>query len=521
MKLKPTLGTTCSITMARHSRVVGAARLLPLVLLLTLPAVVQAQFNYTTNNGTITITGYTGPGGAVDIPSTINGLPVNVIGDGAFQYNTSLTSVTIPNSVTNIGYYAFTGCTRLTAITVDALNSAYSSVDGVLFNKNQTTLIQYPGGKAGSYTIPNSVTNIGLCAFAYCTSLTRATIPNSVTSIAGGAFLNCTSLTSVSIGNGVTTLGYDVFENCTSLTSVTIPDSVTIIGGISFYGQGAFRNCTSLTNVTLGNSVTEIGPIAFSLCTSLTSVTIPNSVTTIGDGAFGGCISLTSVTIGNSLTAIGYAAFSGCTSLIAITADALNSAYSSVDGVLFDKSQTMLIQYPGGKAGRDYTIPNSVTSIGDLAFGSCTILTNVTIPNSVTSIGFVAFSGCTSLTGVYFKGYAPSVGLNVFYDDHNVTVFYLPGTTGWGATFAGRPAAQWLPEARTTDADFGVRTNQFGFNIRWASDKVVVVEVSPNLSNPVWTPVSTNTLTGGSSYFSDPQWTNHSTRFYRLLCPVP
>ena len=92
-------------------------------------------------------------------------------------------------------------------------------------------------------------------------------------------------------------------------------------------------------------------------------------------------------------------------------------------------------------------------------------------------------------------------------------------TTGWGATFAGRPTALWLPEARTSDADFGVRTNQFGFNIRWASDKVVVVEASPNLSNPVWTPVSTNTLTGGSSYFSDPQWTNHPTRFYRLRSP--
>ena len=116
MKLKPTLGTTCSITMARHSRVVGAARLLPLVLLLTLPAVVQAQFNYTTNNGTITITGYTGPGGAVDIPSTINGLPVNVIGDGAFQYNTSLTSVTIPNSVTSIWNFAFFSCTNLTGV---------------------------------------------------------------------------------------------------------------------------------------------------------------------------------------------------------------------------------------------------------------------------------------------------------------------------------------------------------------------------------------------------------------------
>ena len=135
--------------------------LLPLLLLLTLPAAVQAQYNYLTRNGAITITRYDCSSGAVTIPSTINGLPVTSIGNGAFANCTSLTSVTIPNSVTSIGGRAFSGCTSLSAITVEALNSFYSSVNGVLFNKSQTTLIQYPGGKAGSYTIPNSVTSIG------------------------------------------------------------------------------------------------------------------------------------------------------------------------------------------------------------------------------------------------------------------------------------------------------------------------------------------------------------------------
>jgi len=135
--------------------------LLLLLLLLTLPAAVQAQYHYLTKNGAITITPYNCFSGAMTIPSTINGLPVTSIGHQAFQSCTSLTSVTIPNSVTNIGDYAFSGCTSLSAITVEALNSFYSSVDGVLFNKSQTMLMQYPGGKAGSYTIPNSVTSIG------------------------------------------------------------------------------------------------------------------------------------------------------------------------------------------------------------------------------------------------------------------------------------------------------------------------------------------------------------------------
>src|ERR1035437_6548260 len=145
-------------------------KLLPLLLLLALPAAVQAQYTDTTNNGTITITGYTGSGGAVTIPDTITGLPVTSIGSSAFYYCTRLTSVTIGNSVTNIGYRAFDSCTSLIAITVAATNSVYSSVAGVLFNKSQTTLIQCPGGKAGSYTIPNTVTSIGSYAFYYCSS---------------------------------------------------------------------------------------------------------------------------------------------------------------------------------------------------------------------------------------------------------------------------------------------------------------------------------------------------------------
>jgi hypothetical protein len=246
--------------------------------------------------------------------------------------------------------------------------------------------------------------------------------------------------------------------------------------------------------------------------------------------------------IPNSVTTIGYSAFSGCTSLSAITVDALNSVYSSVDGVLFNQSQTTLILCPQGKAG-SYAMPNSVTTIGSSAFSGCRNLTSVTIGNSVTSIGSSWFQSCTkltsvmigngvtniatfafwslpNLTGVYFQGNAPSVGSSAFaFDNNSLTIYYLLGTTGWGATFGGLPTALWKPQVQISDGNFGVRTNQFGFNINWASGMVVVVEACTNLANPIWSPLQTNTLTGGSSYFSDPQWTNYPGRLYRLRSP--
>ena len=576
-----------------------------LLLILGLPAVVQAQFTHTTNNGKLTITGYTGPGGAVAIPDTINGLPVTRIGAFAFYGHLTVTSVTIPNSVTNIGEAAFRYCTSLSAITVDTLNSFYSSMDGVLFNKSQTLLIKFPEGKAGSYEIPNSVTSIGGIAFEYCTSLASVAIPNSVTNIEASAFWSCTSLinvripnsvtsigatafayctnlTSVTIDNGVTSIRRAAFHSCTSLTSATIPDSVTNIGdstfencpslssvtipnGVTSIERTTFYSCTSLTSVTIPNSVTSIGDSAFSCCASLSSVTIPNSITSIGSSAFFSCSNLISVTIGNQVTSIGAAPFAHCTSLSAITVDALNSVYSSLDGVLFNNGQTVLIQCPGGKAG-SYIIPNSVTSIADQAFAgctslssvripnsvtsignsafysctsltsitipnsvasigygafySCTSLTSVTIPNSVTSIGDGAFSSCTSLTGVYFQGSVPSgANFSLFFGAINATVYYLPGTTGWGTTFGGRPTVLWNPLVATGDASFGVRANRFGFNITADKDLVILVVASTNLTNPDWIPVATNALFGGSSYFSDPQWTNHPSRFYRLRSP--
>ena len=269
---------------------------------ITMPAgttMITANFLSCGSSGTIT--GYTGIGGYLTIPSEINGNPVvsigdsafyycdNVtsviipnsvttigdsafcycdslesitipdsvtsIGDSAFRYCESLESITIPNSVTTIGDEVFRHCKSLASITVDATNSDYSSVDGVLFNKNQTTLIQYPSGKSGtSYTVPGSVTTIAPDAFYDCDNLASVIIPESVTSIEDRAFYDCNSLSSVIIGNNVTNIAPAAFYYCDSLASVTIPESVTNIGSY------AFRVCTNLTSAVFsGNAPTALG----------------------------------------------------------------------------------------------------------------------------------------------------------------------------------------------------------------------------------------------------------------------
>ncbi|HUD46218.1 MAG TPA: leucine-rich repeat domain-containing protein [Candidatus Baltobacteraceae bacterium] len=548
---------------------------LALMALLVGPVMAQAQFSYETNGSDITLALYTGSGGAVTISNF-----VTTIGSNAFAENGYVTTITIPDSVTNIQTGAFS-ISSVTEFVVNAQNADYSSLDGVLFNKTQTALIHYPGGNAASsYTIPNNVTNIGDFAFYFCSltsvkipgsltsigddafcncALTNVAIPDSVTTIGDSAFQECEFLNSATIGSGVTNFGDSVFSQCYLLTHVTMGSGATSIGPYEFYEcfdlaaikipnsvatieDGAFLGCpltslvipTSLTtlgnafagcpltNVTIPDSLTTIGDGAFSGC-SLTSVTIPDSVTTIGYEAFSSCEGLTTVTIPESVTNIGAEVFYFCFNLTNITVDPSNLFYSSAAGVLFDKNQTALVEAPVGISG-SYTVPNTVTSISAYAFDSCRYLTSVTIGGGVTSIGGQAFGDCISLRAVYFQGNAPTITNSEPFDEIGgaPSAYYLPGTTGWGAfneESGLAPAVLWNPHVQTGDASFGVVSNQFGFNITGPNNLVVVVEACTNLSNPVWVPVATNTLTGGASYFSDPQWTNYPNRFYGVSFP--
>jgi len=196
---------------------------------------------------------------SIVIPSTVTSIESN-----AFYYCSGSTSISIPSSVTSIGSQAFMGCSGL--ITVDTANPTYSSIDGVLYNKSKTTLIQCMTGKTGSYVIPSSVTSIVSYAFASCSGLTSLSIPTTVTSIGSNVFQSCNGLTSITIPSSVTSIADGVFKGCSGLTSITIPSSVTSIGGSSF------NSCTSLTSITIPSSVTSITTGAFYNCTGLTSI---------------------------------------------------------------------------------------------------------------------------------------------------------------------------------------------------------------------------------------------------------
>ena len=409
---------------------------------------------------------------------------VTSIGYSAFSDCSGLANIAISDSVTSIGVSAFSGCISLKSIAVSDNNKNYSSVDGVLFNKEKSKLITYPIGKTNdTYEIPNSVTVISNDVFALCSSLTDVIIPNSVTSIGSYAFTGCVSLKSVTIHDSVTSISDGAFFDCEglkdvyytstedewnkitigndneNLTNATIHynfepepsnkqtgscgDNVTYsldteTGVLTISGTGKMKDYSgedspfyqnsNIKSVIIENGVTSIGNLAFSSCNSLIEVSLPSSIISLGVSAFSGCENLMSISISANVADIQSIAFAGCKKLTSIEVDSNNGNYSSINGVLFDKNITELVCYPAGKNDASYTVPNTVKSFAYGSFYDCENLTSVIIPNGVTSIGGASFWNCKNLKSIVIPKSVTKIDLFSFNGCESLKDIYYTGT---------------------------------------------------------------------------------------------
>ena len=338
--------------------------------------------------------------GAVVIPTMYNGLPVTSmsattmeeqdISKVVFIQQTNITSIDIPNTITNIPFMTFLGCSNLSKV---ILPQTLTTIGLGAFTQTGLTNI----------TIPDSVTSIGESAFAQ-TGLTNITIPDSVTSIGSGVFRLCTSLISVTLPSSLTTIGTYAFSGCGSLTSIDLSRCTSLTS----IGQDAFSECEGLTSIDLSKctNLTTIGNDAFQKCTSLTSITLPSSLTTIGNQAFDSCSSLTSIDLSKctNLTTIG-SAFYFCSSLTSVDLSKCTSL-TSIGASAFRSSGLTSI-----------TLPSSLTTIGNNAFYQCSSLTSITLPSSVTKIGLTAFP-VTGLTNLTIQGWDSGTWYYTSYADY-------------------------------------------------------------------------------------------------------
>lgn len=360
------------------------------------------------------------------------------IAGSCFLGCSSLTNVFIPSSVTNIGGYAFGECVSLVEIAVDADNSAYASVNGMLLSKDGTQMLVCPNASM-DVSIPDGVTAICESAFNGCASIEDLLIPDSVTVIADYAFFDCVSLTNLVIPACVTNIGSRVFDGCASLAGIVVdednatyrslngfllskdgtrlldvPDGVVDVSvpeGVVSIGDDVFMGCDNLESVEFPDSVEDIGEYAFYDCESLSDLSLPDGLKTIGTAAFSGCKSISGVEFPDGITNIGERAFHKCRSLKSVTIpDSVVSvgrqAFSNCSSELYDTDTFPGIRLVDGWAvGSTPSLPsvldlNGVRGVAGGTFGNCTSLECVTIPGTVSGVGVSAFYGCNSLTNV-------------------------------------------------------------------------------------------------------------------------
>jgi hypothetical protein len=441
-------------------------------------------------NNEVTITGYTGDGGGVVIPDTIDGYPVVRVASSTFDGNTNITSVTIPEKISSIEFCQFRDCINLVSVSFPA---GISDIGSRAFE-----------GCVRLISIPplHSVTNIGTYAFEYCKELTSVEISGSKTHIESSAFSYCEKLSTVTLLNGIASIGDRAFSDCAKLVSVTLPETVTYIGDYAFgactklralyfdgippaLGTDPFYGINSEAKVYYLNdnmgwgpsfsglpvspwtldvaytitpsntvtiieymgsggdvyipreienkTVTTIGNSAFYRGTNITSIALPSTITYIGQSAFSICTKLTDITIPKGVRTIGAYAFSFCDNLDFIF---IPSSISTIGESMFYGCDSL----------SNVHIENGITAIEAEAFGFCYGLESITIPSSVNLVESNSFYNCLSLSGVYFRGDAPAVESTAFNAvSSRAIAYYLEGSSGWQATLGGIPTAVWHP----------------------------------------------------------------------------
>lgn len=397
-----------------------------LLLVMVVTTTAQAEFTYTTNSEGASITGYTGQGGAVTIPSEMAGLPVVRIEERAFLGMTSLSSVTIPEGVSSIGRAAFSGCSGLQSV---SLPQGLASIDDSAFQSCRSL---------ATITLPEGTARIGWAAFRGCSKLTSIAIPAATLSIGASAFSGCWGLVEIAVDPANPAYAsVDGILHDRGLTKVIrCPEgragSIRILDSVTVIGAGAFEGCSKLTRVTLPDSVSAIEGSAFASCIELVDITLPGSVRVIGDSAFLQCTKLTRIELPPSVVSLGAHAFHGCTALTRFSG---GSGVTRIEDFTFARCISLTT----------VTLPSRVTEVGDWAFYHCTSLREVVIPDRVESLGNGAFNECSALTSVYCLGPAPSAGTLLFSDASQATIYYVAGSGGWSAGYAGRPTAAFVP----------------------------------------------------------------------------